>query len=76
MSTDSVLVEDRGAVRIVTLNRPDKRNAIDIPVRLELASALESAREDNSIRAVVLTGAGTAFCSGGDITSMERMSLE
>jgi enoyl-CoA hydratase/carnithine racemase len=76
MSTGSVLVEDRGAVRIVTLNRPDKRNAIDIPVRLELANAIESAGADNSIRAIVLTGAGTAFCSGGDITSMERMSSE
>jgi 2-(1,2-epoxy-1,2-dihydrophenyl)acetyl-CoA isomerase len=76
MSTDSVLVKDRGAVRIVTLNRPDKRNAIDIPVRLELANAIESAGADNSIRAIVLTGAGTAFCSGGDITSMERMSPE
>ena len=74
MSTDSVLVEDRGAVRIVTLNRPDKRNAIDIPVRLELAGAIESAGADNSVRAIVLTGAGKAFCSGGDITSMERMS--
>jgi 2-(1,2-epoxy-1,2-dihydrophenyl)acetyl-CoA isomerase len=76
MSTDSVLVEDRGAVRIVTLNRPDKRNAIDIPVRLELAGAIESGAADTSIRAIVLTGAGTAFCSGGDITSMERMSPE
>jgi enoyl-CoA hydratase/carnithine racemase len=74
MSTDSVLVEDRGAVRIVTLNRPDKRNAIDIPVRLKLAGAIESAGADNSVRAIVLTGAGKAFCSGGDITSMERMS--
>ncbi len=74
MSTGSVLVEDRGGVRIVTLNRPDKRNAIDIPVRLELANEIESAATDDSIRAIVLTGAGSAFCSGGDITSMERMS--
>ncbi|MCV7412342.1 enoyl-CoA hydratase [Mycobacterium florentinum] len=76
MSSDSVLVENRGAVRIVTLNRPDKRNAIDIAVRLELASAIENAGQDASVRAIVLTGAGSAFCSGGDITSMERMSPE
>jgi 2-(1,2-epoxy-1,2-dihydrophenyl)acetyl-CoA isomerase len=76
MSTKSVLIEDRGAVRIVTLNRPEKRNAIDIPVRLELADAIESAGADNSVRAILLTGAGNAFCSGGDITSMERMSPE
>jgi 2-(1,2-epoxy-1,2-dihydrophenyl)acetyl-CoA isomerase len=74
MTTGSVLVEDRGSVRIVTLNRPDKRNAIDIPVRLELANEIESAGTDDSIRAILLTGAGTAFCSGGDITSMQRMS--
>ncbi len=76
MSTDSVLIEDRGAVRVVTLNRPDKRNAIDIPVRIELANAIEGASADASVRAIVLTGAGTSFCSGGDITSMERMSPE
>src|ERR1700678_4527131 len=70
MSTDCVLVEDRGAVRLITLNRPEKRNAIDIPVRLELATAFEAADADTSIRAVVLTGAGMSFCSGGDIASM------
>lgn len=74
MSTPSVLVEDRSAVRIVTLNRPEVRNAIDIPMRLELASAIEGAAVEDSIRAIVLTGAGKAFCSGGDITSMQRMS--
>jgi 2-(1,2-epoxy-1,2-dihydrophenyl)acetyl-CoA isomerase len=74
MSADCVLVEDRGAVRVITLNRPDKRNAIDIPVRLELAQALQAADADSSIRAVVLTGAGPAFCSGGDIASMEPMA--
>jgi 2-(1,2-epoxy-1,2-dihydrophenyl)acetyl-CoA isomerase len=76
MSADCVLVEDRGAVRVITLNRPDKRNAIDIPVRLELAKALEAADADRSIRAIVLTGAGPAFCSGGDIASMEPLAPE
>ena len=55
MSGDCVLVEDSGAVRVVTLNRPEKRNAIDIPVRLELAKVLEAADADSSIRAIVLT---------------------
>ena len=76
MSSGSVLVEDRGPVRIVTLNRPERRNAIDIPVRIELASAIEDGGQNASIRAIVLTGAGAAFCSGGDITSMERMPPE
>jgi 2-(1,2-epoxy-1,2-dihydrophenyl)acetyl-CoA isomerase len=69
----SVLVADDGAVRILTLNRPGKRNAIDMPVRLELAAALEAADAQPSVRVIVLTGAGNNFCSGGDITSMERM---
>ncbi|BBY25751.1 enoyl-CoA hydratase/isomerase family protein [Mycobacterium stomatepiae] len=73
MSSDSVIVENRGPVRIVTLNRPEKRNAVDIAVRLELGGAIEDAGQDDSVRAIVLTGAGSAFCSGGDITSMERM---
>jgi 2-(1,2-epoxy-1,2-dihydrophenyl)acetyl-CoA isomerase len=76
MSAGCVLVEDRGAVRIITLNRPDKRNAIDIPLRVELAEAFEVAGADGSIRAVVLTGAGPAFCSGGDIASMAPMAPE
>jgi enoyl-CoA hydratase/carnithine racemase len=69
-----VLTEIRGAVAVVTLNRPDTRNAIDIPLRLALADAIESADRDTSVRAVVLTGAGKAFCSGGDIGTMERMA--
>ena len=73
-TTGPVLTEKRGAVAVVTLNRPDKLNAIDIPVRLALADAIEAADRDTSVRAVVLTGAGRAFCSGGDIGSMERMA--
>jgi enoyl-CoA hydratase/carnithine racemase len=71
-----VLVHDSGAVRTVTLNRPDKRNAIDLELRVALAAAIEDADADADVRAIVLTGAGTAFCSGGDITTMERMSPE
>jgi 2-(1,2-epoxy-1,2-dihydrophenyl)acetyl-CoA isomerase len=76
MNADCVVTEDRGAVRIITLNRPDKRNAIDLPVRVELADAFERADADGAIRAIVLTGAGPAFCSGGDITSMQRLAPE
>ena len=72
-TTGPVLTEKRGAVAVVTLNRPDKRNAIDIPLRLALADAIEAADRDPSVRAIVLTGAGENFCSGGDISTMERM---
>jgi len=72
-ATGVVLTEKIGAVGVITLNRPDKLNAIDIPLRLALADAIESADRDSGVRAIVLTGAGRAFCSGGDIASMERM---
>jgi 2-(1,2-epoxy-1,2-dihydrophenyl)acetyl-CoA isomerase len=63
-ATGPVLTEKRDAVAVVTLNRPDKRNAIDIPLRLALADAIEAADRDASVRAIVLTGAGNNFCSG------------
>ncbi|MET9486504.1 enoyl-CoA hydratase-related protein [Nocardia sp. NPDC006630] len=68
-----VLTEDIGAVRIITLNRPHRRNAIDIPLRLALADRLETAMADTTVRAIVLTGAGSGFCAGGDISTMRRM---
>jgi 2-(1,2-epoxy-1,2-dihydrophenyl)acetyl-CoA isomerase len=68
-----VLVEDDAAVRTITLNRPQKRNAIDIELRIALAQAIESADRDPAVRVIVLTGAGPVFCSGGDISTMQRM---
>jgi 2-(1,2-epoxy-1,2-dihydrophenyl)acetyl-CoA isomerase len=71
-----VLLDDDAAVRTVTLNRPRKRNAIDIELRIALAEAIESADRDPAIRAIILTGAGPVFCSGGDISTMSRMPAE
>lgn len=71
-----VLVEDHDAVRVLTLNRPQRRNAIDMPLRIALAEAIEEADRAPEVRAVVLTGAGGAFCSGGDISTMARMPRE
>ena len=68
-----VLVDDDAAVRTVTLNRPQKRNAIDIELRIALAEAIESADGDPAIRVIIVTGAGSVFCSGGDISTMQRM---
>jgi enoyl-CoA hydratase/carnithine racemase len=73
---DSVLVADDGPVRVVTLNRPLLRNAIDLELREVLAEALEAAMTDTGVRAVVLTGAGGTFCAGGDITTMRAMPPE
>jgi enoyl-CoA hydratase/carnithine racemase len=71
-----VLVDDDAAVRTVTLNRPEKRNAIDIELRIALAEAIESADADPTIRAIIVTGAGPMFSSGGDISTMQRMPAE
>src|SRR5271154_5884740 len=70
--TGTVLTEDIGAgVRVVTLNRPQRLNAI-LPELLEdLIAALTAADRDKAIRAIVLTGAGRAFCSGDDLKDFE-----
>ncbi|OZI70948.1 enoyl-CoA hydratase/isomerase family protein [Bordetella genomosp. 12] len=65
------LQQDRG-VATLTLNRPEKRNAISDPMRTELIHALESVAQDRAIKALVLTGTGKGFCAGGDIAGMQR----
>jgi enoyl-CoA hydratase/carnithine racemase len=59
-------------VAVVSLNRPDVRNAINDALRAELVAVLERIGDDKSIRAVVLTGRGKAFCAGGDIAGMSE----
>src|SRR6266571_2803641 len=67
-SYETILVERRGAVAIVTINRPDKRNALNIQTRAEGAAVLDELRADDSVRVVILTGAGDkAFIAGADI---------
>ena len=61
-------VED--SVAIVRLNRPDVRNAINDEMRAQFVAALDRAGNDEAVRAVVLTGNGKSFCSGGDISGM------
>ena len=67
-SYETLLVERRGRVAVITINRPDKMNALNIQTRGEGAAALEELREDDSVRVVVFTGAGDrAFIAGADI---------
>jgi crotonobetainyl-CoA hydratase len=69
----AVLVERRGHVMIVTINRPESRNAINLAVTLGLGDALEAAEADRDVWAVVLTGAGEkAFCAGADLKALAR----
>ena len=64
-------------VGLIAFNRPDVRNAINDAMRKEFIGALEQAAADDSVRAVVLTGNGKAFCAGGDISGMkERLKAQ
>jgi enoyl-CoA hydratase/carnithine racemase len=67
-----LLREDRGAVAILTLNRPDKLNALNNELISELMHALEGIELDSSVRAIVITGAGRAFSAGADIAEFQK----
>jgi enoyl-CoA hydratase/carnithine racemase len=64
----NVLYEQDGAIALITLNRPDKMNAYNVPLHEELLAAIVKGDEDKSVRVMVITGAGKAFCAGADIT--------
>jgi enoyl-CoA hydratase len=67
MNAEVVLKERRGNVLLITLNRPDARNAINLPVAEGIAAALEELDGDESLGVGVLTGAGRGFCAGMDL---------
>ncbi|QMV74760.1 enoyl-CoA hydratase/isomerase family protein [Comamonas piscis] len=71
-----LLIEDRGAVRILTLNRPAKHNALNTVLTQELLDSLRAADRDPAIHAVVLTGAGKSFCAGADTTEFSALTPE
>lgn len=66
-----LLVKSGSGIRTLTLNRPERLNALDTPLFEDLVDALETAATDEAVRVVVLTGAGKAFCAGGDLATME-----
>ena len=70
----SLLTEDRGAVRVLTLNRPEKRNALDTALTRALLEALRATDEDEGVRAIVLIGAGPAFCAGADLSEFKGLA--
>lgn len=70
MSYQSILVDFDGSVIKITLNRPDVLNAFTLAMSRELLAALETARAEKTVRAVLITGAGRAFCAGQDLTDV------
>ncbi len=72
MTTELIELTVTHGIATLTLNRPEKRNAMSDDMRTEFIAALEHVSADKSIRALVLTGKGKGFCAGGDISGMER----
>src|SRR3954462_12497034 len=72
MSFTFIDLKVESAIATITLNRPDKRNAMSDAMRSEFIAALERVTADNAIRALVLTGAGKGVCAVGDISGMEK----
>ncbi|MGB9181164.1 MAG: enoyl-CoA hydratase [Pyrinomonadaceae bacterium] len=73
MSDELIKVAEDDGIVTVTLNRPEKLNAFVGHMRRDLAVALEQASSDRAVRVVVITGAGRAFCAGGDVAYMEEL---
>ena len=70
---DEVLTERRGRTLVITINRPEARNAINAAVHVGIGTALETAEADPEIRVVVITGAGDkSFCAGADLVALSR----
>lgn len=72
MAYETVLLERRADVGVLTLNRPDQMNAIDDAMARELGEAVAELNDDPEVSAIVMTGAGRAFCAGADVRRFER----
>ncbi|MDX1946027.1 MAG: enoyl-CoA hydratase/isomerase family protein [Pirellulaceae bacterium] len=72
----SLLVHVRHPAGIITLNRPDKRNALSRQLLADIAQAFDDLHQERKVRAVILTGAGTAFCAGMDLAEMQETARQ
>jgi enoyl-CoA hydratase/carnithine racemase len=68
---ETVGVSDNAAIRVLTMNRPDVLNAVNLAMMDELADAFTAAATDDAVKVLVLTGAGRAFSAGADISEMD-----
>lgn len=73
----NLLIENRNAIRIITINRPDKLNALNYQTIAEIGQAVKEGETDSSVRTMIITGAGTkAFVAGADISEFSNYSIE
>lgn len=70
---ETISVSIEGAVRVITLNRPERRNAMTSVMQAELISAMEAAAESGDCGVLILTGAGEAFCAGLDLEQLKSL---
>src|ERR1039458_348209 len=70
MSYQSIGIQSDGPTALITLNRPQRRNALSLELMLELIDCLDAIGRDRAIRAVILAAAGKVFCSGHDLSEM------
>lgn len=77
MSYNNLIIENKNAIRIITINRPSQLNALNKETITELNRALSESRNDSSVRAIIITGAGEkAFVAGADIKEFAHFSIE
>jgi enoyl-CoA hydratase/carnithine racemase len=76
MELKYVVYEKMGPIAKITLNRPEIGNALELNLARDLLSALEDVKSDDSIRVLVITGAGKSFCSGGDVEYLLNVVTE
>ena len=72
----TILIEKKNRLAILTFNRPEKLNAVDVQVKREVSQALSELEADNDVRVVIMTGAGRAFSSGHDMTAPDSEEEE
>ncbi|HYA68159.1 MAG TPA: enoyl-CoA hydratase/isomerase family protein, partial [Acidimicrobiales bacterium] len=74
--TSELSVTSRPGHAVLTLNRPERRNALSVGLRDEVSDALDELADDESVKAVVVTGAGAVFSSGFDLREFDRAALD
>ncbi len=70
MEYKNIILEKDNGISVITLNRPEKLNALTPSMRVEMRAALEDVAADNNVRVMILTGAGRGFCAGADIDTV------